>query len=140
LTLDFSTGSADPLAIYTQQVSPLDGWHVRNGRLTTTRNTNYADDTLSDAVLFVDLTGRASVTLKLQASIDTEPGFDFFRIYAIVDGQRTLVGELSGHLGDQDLSYNLSALAGHKAQIDFQFTSDSAVDFSGVELDRISLQ
>jgi hypothetical protein len=140
LSLDFSTGNADPLVIYTQEVSPLDGWHVQNGKLTTTRGTNYLDDTLSDAVLFVDLTGRTSLNLNLHGSIDTEPGFDFFRIYTVVAGQRTLVAELSGHLGDRDLSYDLSALAGQKAQIDFQLSSDSAVNFTGVFLDHISLQ
>jgi C-terminal processing protease CtpA/Prc len=139
LSLDFSSGSAAPLAIYTQYVPLADGWHVQNGKLTTTRGTHYVDNTDSDAVLFVDLTARTSVSLKLHAKVQTEDTFDFFNIYTVVDGKRTLIDSLTGE-AERDLSYDLSALAGHQAQIDFEFTSDTGVTAAGVYLDHISLQ
>jgi hypothetical protein len=144
LTLDFSTGSADPLTIYTQMGSPLDGWHVSNDTLTTSRdNSNYADDTSSNAVLFLDLTGRTSLSLKLHAAIDTQKNYDFFRIFTVVNGQRTLLAEFSGFVPSGNLSYDLSALgalAGQKAQIDFQFSSDDWGNLDGVHLDHIALR
>jgi bacillopeptidase F (M6 metalloprotease family) len=48
-------------------------------------------------------------------------------------------GRFTGSLGARALSYDLSAFAGHRVQIGFQFSSDEIFDFSGVYIDQITL-
>jgi hypothetical protein len=138
LSLDFDDGTTAPLALYARGKDA--GWIVRNGALTTARGATYADLTFSDAVLFVDATDRSSLTLDLDATINTERDFDFFTIYTVVDGKRSVLAELSGALGERALSYDLSAFAGHEVQIGFQFTSDDFVNTSGVYIDEVRLR
>jgi hypothetical protein len=138
LSLDFDDGTTAPLALYARGKDA--GWIVRDGALTTTRAATYADLTFSDAVLFVDATDRSSLTLDLDATINTERDFDFFTIYTVVDGKRSVLAELSGALGERALSYDLSAFAGHEVQIGFQFTSDDFVNTSGVYIDEVRLR
>jgi hypothetical protein len=128
------------LAIYTQGVPVADGWNVRNGKLTTTQGTSYVNDTTSDAVLFLDLTGRTAATLSLQATVDTEQDYDYFSVYAVVGGVRKPLAQLTGPLGAQNLSFDLAPYLGGPVQLDFEFTSDEAVSYSGVFIDRISVQ
>jgi hypothetical protein len=138
LRLDFDDGNTAPLALYARGKDA--GWIVRDGTLTTTRGATYADLTFSDAVLFVDAGERSSLQLSLHARISTELDYDYFTIYAIVDGKRTVLEQFSGDIGERALSYDLSAFAGHQVQIGFQLTSDGFVNASGVYLDEIALQ
>jgi immune inhibitor A len=117
------------------------------------------DDIDTSMTRTVDLTGKTSAALDLQARYDIELDFDYLYVQASVDGGatwQTLDGTvdgtpfsrdadnqpaLTGSSGGawQDMHVSLDSLAGKTAQLRFRYKTDGAVAENGFFADEISI-
>lgn len=86
----------------------------------------------------VDLTGSTNEQLSFRVKYDTEPGYDFFKVWISTNGGNLYVlqGVWHGFSNGWTLQ-NLPIPAGNTFSVKFEFTSDDIVTASGVFLDDI---
>lgn len=134
--------NTDPLWVITTGVPEAQGWQFSNGRLVVGNGAQYADDTETEASLFLDLTQRTNLTLSFDADVRTEEGYDLFTVVLRRVGQPsvTLLRPVSGNVARRTYSYDLSAYAGQNIEVAFSFAADSSVPDRGVVIENLVLQ
>jgi C-terminal processing protease CtpA/Prc len=140
-TLDLSNGTPTGMAIYTRSANAQDGWRIDSGALVLGKDGKYANNVNSDASIFVTIPSGGTHVLMLNAAVDSEKDFDFFKVSTVVDGKETVaVGPLSGHVDARDYAVDLSAAAGKTVEIRIHFDSDAGTVDKGIIVKDVSIR
>lgn len=128
------------MGFFTPDSDPSRGWLAKNGQLQIGPGPTYDNNLTTDASLFITIPAGMKPSLNFTATIDTEAGGDFFRVYVISGNSQSLMAEFSGKYVEKSYSYPLSTYAGQAIEIRFDFTSDPGVNASGVFLKDLSVK
>lgn len=140
--IDFAQNQTAPLVISTQSRTQNNGWRIANGTLyTSSQNCSYSDNTLTAASLFADLSYMTRATLRLTATINTEPHSDLFWVEIVADGKRKILAEpFSGNITWDEKEFNLTPYAGKSIEIRLAFKSKSGSKLPGVAIHRLRIE
>ncbi|TDM03616.1 immune inhibitor A domain-containing protein [Macrococcus carouselicus] len=117
------------------------------------------DDMLNTMTASVDLTGKQAVELTFKAWYDIEKGYDYAYVQASTDGKKwtNLKGNITNNDNPEgtganagngidgssngwvDAKFDLSAYAGQKVQLRYQYVTDSGYTAPGLYVDNIKV-
>ncbi|NNG01062.1 MAG: hypothetical protein HKM93_16855 [Desulfobacteraceae bacterium] len=140
LSIDFSSVTdVAPLAVINR--NPVeDGWNLVTPYLQVGYTPDYANFVDSDAVLYLDMTGLTDATLSFGLEFDTEPDWDFVRVFVTQGETRRNLLAGSGPQDFRAYSFDLSEFAGqNEVVLHFRFTSDSNTTFPGAKFHYINI-
>lgn len=140
---DFATASGvAPLSIVNQASTPAqNGWNLVTPYLQLGYTPNYADNTDSDAILFLDLRGRTAAQLEFGMEFHTEEGWDFIEVQATNNITKKVLFSGSGDQAMERFTLDLSEFAGQdNVAIHFRFVSDSNTNAAGLRVSDVSVK